>query len=477
MNSLIKIFVSFALIVSSFGFFETKKVEAAPVEVTQPGTAQPEVTQPVAVQPVAAQLVAQPVSQAAAELEVAQPEVVQPEIVQPEAAQTTVQVVAQAAAAPSISGQAHVSNIGWMTPQNGYDGTTITIGTTGMSQSIEALALASPIGISYQSQVQNIGWMPVVSNGTITGTVGQGLRMEAIAIALSDTSNYEIQYRAYVQDHGWGPWVRNGDIVGTVGQSLRLEELQIRIVDKTTPLPDEDSMRVQLVKLSAIAYKPTNGYDAMNYTENNWKWVEDYSTSGGLQVKVYRKRYDSKYYYIFAFRGTTSGRDIIASDFAEVVLGGEINQVSSSVSYVNSIISRDRGIMDKVYFTGHSLGGYLAAWCESDLVDGIISVPNGSYCRTFNAPGTVDSWKIGRDHQYITSGVYDDYIKNYMISDTVYNWQTMSYEYRVVDLVSTWGDSLGKIVKCQTRDTFSDPFQYHDKQRFIDIINTANFPD
>ena len=43
-------------------------------------------------------------------------------------------------------------------------------------------------------------------------------------------------------------------------------------------------------------------------------------------------------------------------------------------------------MISQLYFTGHSLGGYLAQWVQSEIIDG--NVPwTDSFAVTFNAPG------------------------------------------------------------------------------------------
>lgn len=64
-------------------------------------------------------------------------------------------------------------------------------------------------------------------------------------------------------------------------------------------------------------------------------------------------------------------------------------QVSTAVSQTQKIINDNKSTMNKVYFTGHSLGGFIAAWVGSEVVDGDITGVSKSNMKTytFNAPG------------------------------------------------------------------------------------------
>lgn len=140
---------------------------------------------------------------------------------------------------PTLSCQAHVSNIGWM---NTVTNSSI-IGTTGKALPLEAVKLSvknnSNLGISYSAHVRDIGWMSTVSNGATAGTTGRALSIEAIKISLTgtDASKYDIYYRAHVQNLGWLGWSKNGASAGTSGYALPVEALEIRIVVKGASAP------------------------------------------------------------------------------------------------------------------------------------------------------------------------------------------------------------------------------------------------
>ena len=139
-----------------------------------------------------------------------------------------------------LQAQAHVQNVGWMTPV----GSGSIVGTTGRSLRLEALnmsvsGLDVSGGITYRSHVQNVGWQGWVSNGATSGTVGRGLRVEAIEAKLTGelASEYDLYYRAHVSNVGWLAWAKNGASAGSSGLSLRVEALQVQLVPKGGAAP------------------------------------------------------------------------------------------------------------------------------------------------------------------------------------------------------------------------------------------------
>lgn len=135
----------------------------------------------------------------------------------------------------TLTQQAHVQNIGWMSE---VIGDSATIGTTGKGLRLEAfkLSLRSSMSgrIEYRVHVSNIGWQSKVSNGMIAGTTGRSLTIEALQINLTgDLANfYDVYYRVHVQNIGWLGWTKNGGYAGTQGLSLRAEALEVSLVSK-----------------------------------------------------------------------------------------------------------------------------------------------------------------------------------------------------------------------------------------------------
>lgn len=142
----------------------------------------------------------------------------------------------------TLSGQAHVQNIGWQEENYTEDGgetNRTLVGTTGKSLRVEAIRLNNPAlwydgDLIYEAHVQNIGWQGERKNGEIAGTSGQSLRLEAIRIRLTDywAQQYDVYYRVHAQDIGWMGWAKNGEDAGTAGFGKRLEAIEVIYVPK-----------------------------------------------------------------------------------------------------------------------------------------------------------------------------------------------------------------------------------------------------
>ncbi|MBP3871860.1 MAG: RICIN domain-containing protein [Faecalicoccus sp.] len=142
---------------------------------------------------------------------------------------------------PEISAEAHVSNVGWMEPEVIDDSQNeIMVGTTGRSQSMEALIIEADDpeiakDIEYISHVANIGWEQEWKNaGEMTGTTGRGYAIEAIQIRLKDelSETYDIYYQPHVSNVGWLGWAKNGEKAGSAGHGYALEALRIALYKK-----------------------------------------------------------------------------------------------------------------------------------------------------------------------------------------------------------------------------------------------------
>ena len=104
-------------------------------------------------------------------------------------------------------------------------------------------------------------------------------------------------------------------------------------------------------------------------------------------MRVYRKPVgDGRYNFAFAFRGTVNatGWD---NNINQVLLNGP-GQIQIAETHVDEIIGDPDNRVRNVYFTGHSLGGYLSQWMQARIVDGHYVRGGGeTEARTFNAPG------------------------------------------------------------------------------------------
>jgi len=135
---------------------------------------------------------------------------------------------ATASAAPTLSGRAHVQDLGWMPVVSGTLSDGVTIGTEGRSLRLEAFELDG-WPLQYQANVDGLGWLKWVPSGTVMGTTGQSRRIEGVRIMLPPGVDGSVEYRTHVQNYGWGPWVRDGAGSGTKNMGLRIEALTVRV--------------------------------------------------------------------------------------------------------------------------------------------------------------------------------------------------------------------------------------------------------
>ena len=143
-------------------------------------------------------------------------------------------------AALKLSGTAHVQSIG--DAKGSFDGTTLTLGTTGRGLRMEQISVSLSNqttykgGIEYRVHRQTYGWTDFVKGGRPAGTTGEGKRLEAIEIRLTGAlaKQYSVRYRVHIQTYGWSQgWRYDGATAGTTGEGKRLECLEIQLVKKS----------------------------------------------------------------------------------------------------------------------------------------------------------------------------------------------------------------------------------------------------
>ena len=141
----------------------------------------------------------------------------------------------------SLTYNAHVSNIGWMSSlKNGS-----IAGTTGRNLSLEALRLnLSTKGLGdvlSRAHVRSIGWQNWIESSNQIGTTGRSLPIEALQFKLTNKleQNFDIFYRAHIQNVGWLGWAKNGEIAGSTGMGYHLEAVEIKMISKGSPTPSQ----------------------------------------------------------------------------------------------------------------------------------------------------------------------------------------------------------------------------------------------
>ncbi len=164
---------------------------------------------------------------------------------------------------PSISYQAYVQDIGWMSAVKAG----ATAGTTGKAKYLEALKinLKDKKGnsmIKYRAHVQNVGWQGWMTSGQTAGTEKQSERMEGIQIQLTGNyaEQYDIYYCVHVANFGWLGWAKNGEVAGSQGLSLQMEAIQIRLVRKNTAFAVGDRHVIVAPKLTYQAHCEKYGW-------------------------------------------------------------------------------------------------------------------------------------------------------------------------------------------------------------------------
>lgn len=200
-----------------------------------------------------------------------------------------------------------------------------------------------------------------------------------------------------------------------------------------------------MVSLSAEAYAGLIGstiklfMDVKNNTVSGWKVVSESTTAEGLEWTFWVNDYDPSIYCL-AFAGTDQFTD--AKQYIDMELNEQkatqMNQAVEVAKSIPKMIESNGNLspISKLYLTGHSLGGYLAMYVESELVDASMSISTATIsledigeldiddtkCYTFGAPGMylsgtfagveLTGWEINKKAMQGESK-YNDYIVNY----------------------------------------------------------------
>ncbi|MDO8161690.1 DUF1906 domain-containing protein, partial [Bacillus toyonensis] len=190
------------------------------------------------------------------------------------------------------------------------------------------------------------------------------------------------------------------------------------------------SFTLQLAEMANNTYKNTlksEEEDPADAFKSPGGWVlhkkhADKSITS-FDVYVYRKEISKeKYAYTVAFRGSQQWQDFVV-DYLQVGLNMGGLQIGEAANFVKELIETDGKKMSHLYITGHSLGGYLAQWVQSEMVDENIPWVESNTV-TFNAPGlspTINFLNLTHQAKVIkklaNNGLkkYDDFIINHRI--------------------------------------------------------------
>ncbi|HDR7449551.1 TPA: DUF1906 domain-containing protein [Bacillus toyonensis] len=202
------------------------------------------------------------------------------------------------------------------------------------------------------------------------------------------------------------------------------------------------SLTLQLLAMASSTYD--DGL-VVNESKSPGGWLLHRKHTGksktSFDVYVYKKEISKdKYAYTVAFRGSQQLTDWVVQDFLQVGNNVANLQAEEAAKYVKTLIETDidRNKMSHLYITGHSLGGYLAQWVQSEIIDG--NLPSvKSYAVTFNAPGFNPLMKF-IDNAYkakVVVKLANDKLKKY--DDLIINHRIKQ------DLISGFGDDLGTV--------------------------------
>ena len=153
-------------------------------------------------------------------------------------------------------------------------------------------------------------------------------------------------------------------------------------------------------------------------TPGGWKLHKrDTDRFTSFDVYVYRKEISKdKYDYTVAFRGSQQWQDWVVD---ALQVGANIGglQLGEATKFVKGLIEDDRKWMNHLYITGHSLGGYLAQWVQSEMIDENIPWVESNTV-TFSAPGLTASMNfLDITHKAkVVAKLVNDKLKNMMIS-------------------------------------------------------------
>ncbi|KQU24233.1 hypothetical protein ASG65_18330 [Bacillus sp. Leaf13] len=236
------------------------------------------------------------------------------------------------------------------------------------------------------------------------------------------------------------------------------------------------SIQSQMLTLAENAYK-----DQKVKTKVGNKWVL-YKNSNqkvsGFNAKIYKRTVSKgKYEYCIAFRGTKEKLDVV-TDLTNVMDGIKGLQTKKAISITKDLIKKEKGNMKKLYFTGHSLGGFLASWVQSEVIDGDIKVPVSSKAYVFNAPGISTLNILAIPLMSTISKVPNPFLKIFntkeltvkMSKDKLKKYDKSIYNYLIkYDPVSLTGDNLGTVVWKKSKKSYKNPFKYHSLVRFHEI--------
>ncbi|AJG92629.1 peptidoglycan-binding protein [Bacillus anthracis] len=197
------------------------------------------------------------------------------------------------------------------------------------------------------------------------------------------------------------------------------------------------SFTLQLLEMARSSYNDKLKKD--EYTSPGG-WVlykKDGNERTSFDVHVYRKEISKeKFAYTVAFRGSQQWKDWLV-DFLQVGQNYDNLQAEDAANYVKDLIKTDREKMSHLYLTGHSLGGYLAQYTQSEIIDGAIPWVE-SFAVTFSAPGFMPI--------IVPDNPFKIKVLNKIANDKLKKYDSLIINHRIEqDRIARFGDDLGTV--------------------------------
>ncbi|MBC2688171.1 DUF1906 domain-containing protein (plasmid) [Bacillus toyonensis] len=236
------------------------------------------------------------------------------------------------------------------------------------------------------------------------------------------------------------------------------------------------SLTLQFLEMSRNAYKDDLITDVkpdkVFTSPGGWVLHQKHRVNkNGFDAYVFRKKMPTdstevpKYAYTIAFRGTQKEEPgDIFQDIYQVLLNFGGLQADSAVNLVKKLIETDYRMISQLYFTGHSLGGYLAQWVQSEIIDGNLPWTD-SFAVTFNAPG-FNSEKLFPNFSEYQEKVTKK-IKN---NKDEHKYDNFIINHRIIqDVISLFGTKLGTVHHYFAKLEGLDGNYYHSPGRFKEV--------
>ncbi|HDX9614125.1 TPA: DUF2974 domain-containing protein, partial [Bacillus toyonensis] len=247
---------------------------------------------------------------------------------------------------------------------------------------------------------------------------------------------------------------------GSIGIDKNIKSGRDKGVSKIEKDSNKLSLTLQLLEMAGSTYNEKREIGSTNSA--GWTlYQKSTNVRTDFDVYVYRKLVikgakdvENKYDYTVAFRGSQQWKDWVV-DFLQVGQNYANLQAEDAAAYVGQLIRTDYQNMKKLYITGHSLGGFLAQWAQSEIIDGAIPSAE-SLAVTFSAPGFMPS--LVPDNTFKIKVL--NKLKNEHDGGGKYNSRIINHRIQQ-DIVAKFGDDLGTV---------------HTYNGYNQVIESANNP-